>query len=253
MDSSVIKRVLSLSLLTCLLSLLVYHYRDSIVPSRTSPTPRGTLKSGVVFFDRLRAQQGYYNVINPYIEFGSCDVLDMDGQSVYSFAGQFCHFFTSGSVLLLAADSLVLYDASGKKSWLATGHFHHDMDVNEDESEIFAIAHEPVNVGSSNLWTDVIHGYDLSGREVFNWNFNSHKDEIAQIIGDQPHIKIDPSRGENRSFISHLNSVQVIPPNDLEAKLPAFRRGNILSNCFDNQVTFVIDRISGKNRLESCV
>jgi hypothetical protein len=57
------------------------------------------------------------------------------------------------------------------------------------------------------------------------------------------HYDFDEGRGVHA--LTHVNSVQIIPPNDREKDFPPLRRGNLLINDRKYDYTYIVDRKSG--------
>jgi len=221
---------------------VMLHYRDSFT-HRVSPVPNGTTGAGVVFFDRWRADDGY-NVVNEYFHHPSCQVIDMDGREVYRFPNAFCAFLKDGSVVFLnLGGNLVSFDRDAHQRWSVHREFHHDFDVSEERGEVFTVTQKTHRYQGKELDTHLIEGFSLAdGAPIFTWNSTEHLAELDALFGEHTHFDLSASGGE---FL-HLNSVQVLPPNDLEKTDPAFQRGNILVNCFQTRRLFILNRQTRK-------
>src|SRR6185312_473699 len=97
---------------------------------------------------------------------------------------------------------------------------------------------------------DVVVGVGLDGRSDFRWDTGEIIETLRKVAGDRPFIQWNKAYSENYKrdlwALTHMNSVQVIPPNAMEKAIPAFRRGNILINCFRLGVIFILDRQTKK-------
>jgi len=222
---------------------LAWGYRDSLI-YRDSPLPHDVFASGVDFYDQWRAQSDSYNIVNSYIDEGQCDVLDMRGKLVYRFPPGFCYFFKDHS--FLAVPGVIRYhDSTGQLAWALKAQTHHDIDVSPDEKEIFVINSAIVPFRGQTVQSDSIEGFDRGGQKIFDWQFTDHADELQRLI-KLPELSHEIVNGtKDLREITHFNSIQVLPENSVAQKLPAFRKDNLLVNCYGNKVAFVIDRQTG--------
>jgi hypothetical protein len=193
----------------------------------------------------VRAQSGHYNLLTDYMDGRKCEVLDMQGASVFTFPGAFCYFFKDGSVAFMT-DQLSVFDPSGKLEWSEPGSYHHDLHVSDDEREIFSIAWRVGNYAGRRIHDDVLVGFTREGKRIFTWSYAEHAKEFENRLGRPAQAFHEPHHDFASEDISHLNSVQVLPPNRWAAENPAFKAGNLLINCFDNQYAFILERATGK-------
>lgn len=240
---SSLSRWMILGAASAILLLGIWIFRDSFINKR-APFSHGTLQHGVVHYDRLRAQRGYYNVVNTYVNQDDCTVMDMDGQIVFDFPHAFCYFFRDHSLLLLTGGDSALYDPTGQLVWSLYTGMHHDFDVTDDENEIFYVENAPAKLEGKPANSDLVQGLNRRGESIFRWRFNDHVDEIRKILGRDLEIKSE--RGEVLSTPSHLNSIQILRTNPLSELHPEFQPGNLLVSDFNNRFLFILERASGR-------
>jgi hypothetical protein len=163
----------------------------------------------------------------------------MQGKEVFNFPEGDCYFFKDGSVFFSDLDEkLRLFGPDGLEQWAVNEFGHHDFDVSEDEQEIFVVTSERKQEGDKKLIHHYVLGFSKAdGREIFRWDSEKYFEQFKDL-GIQ--VSLHDSMGDLEYY--HINSVQVLPPNRWEKTIPAFRRGNVLINCFDNGVAFIIDR-----------
>jgi len=237
MKNSTAIKVGATAALTVLAVALGWHYRDSF-KMRTSPAVLQSRQSGTLFYDRLRSQDGY-NVLDVSTADFSCDVYSMTGAKVYRFPGGFCSFLRDGAFFSTNRD-MYFYGADGRLLWHKPGDVHHDVSFSEDEKEIFVISDERETIDGRKVGVEKILGYSRGGDEIFRWSSEELHDRVRQMFSDKDLYFQDP--GSDDYHVTHFNSVQVLPANDLEATYPAFRRGNILVNCYHFAFVFILDR-----------
>jgi hypothetical protein len=221
-----------------LISAAVY-FKDSLI-HRQSPFPRGTQESGVIFYDYLRTQKEHYNIVNEYSNLAECRIMNMEGETVFEFPPSNCLFLKDGSVVLSRGVVFEFFSPRAELLWSIPEGMHHDFTASQDESEIFFLSDK--NRDKENVKHFIV-GIDLRGKETFRWDADAHRSELQGIFGRELKTRI-LATGEHEFL--HLNSLQLLPPNPWEKSNPAFKRGNILTNCMDGKTAFIIDRASKK-------
>jgi hypothetical protein len=99
---------------------------------------------------------------------------------------------------------------------------------------------------------DVILEFDKNGRQLQRYSFWDHREEFkpyhAQFEIDVPPPVNIPWFGFNGKTYDyfHLNCLSIIPPNPLEGKDPAFRRGNWLVSLLHGSMVFILDQDTKK-------
>lgn len=221
---------------------LLNTYKDSFY-TLYAPITNGDAAGGTVFYDKWRFTPDTYLVIDNQLEKDTCDILSWEGQLVEQLPGIFCHFFSDGS-LLLTNGALTLYSKDKHLLWKKKMHVHHDVFVDEEAKTIFVVGGEiSQEKGKRRTRQDQILGFNLKGEEIFRWRFSDHKKELEQLIGES----IDSYDVDKTPYIqfTHWNSVQNIPANALEDQYPEWHRGNILVNCYEKKLMFLIDQATG--------
>jgi hypothetical protein len=166
----------------------------------------------------------------------------MDGREVYRFPDGACHFFSDGSSIFFALDNFIVYfDPQANEVWRSKELWHHDFDVTPDEKEIAVITQDRKPYKNKVIVNEAIRILNREGKETFSWFAEDHIAEFDPKTKQVPFHEFDNIAGH-----FHLNSVQILRPNALEDAIPAFKRGNIFVNCFQNSKAFIIDRQSGK-------
>ena len=230
--------------LLCFVGSVAILYRDSFSVRKSPSVPRPS-ESGVIFYDRWRAADGY-NVVNTSLEQPSCVVYSMRGDFVFRFPGGFCHFLSSGEFFTVSSNSLQFYNSSGRPEWKIQEEFIHQMShLSADEKEIFIIAGETRLDRGKRIRYESIQGYSLKGEKTFDWKVSDNMDDFTEA--NFPFIQMRPTTAFGNFYhLTNINSVQVIPPNVLEEDMPAFKSGNILINDFRFGVMFIVDRMTKK-------
>jgi len=233
-----VTRAILITILTTALIASLARYRDTW-NFRVNPEPAGTHSSGVVFWDHWRAQDDSYNIINEYVHHSMCRVLDMAGRIVYEFPHGFCYFLPDGSAFFSELQGTsTLFDPKGNIVWQNKDETHHDENLSPDGQEVAVLTKNRYSNGTESEGVKIYAIKD--GQTHFTWSASEHYEDFAALG-----IPIDRTHTQDGNDF-HLNSVQILPPNDLEAKNPAFRHGNILTNCFRSMRAFIIDRQTGK-------
>lgn len=146
-------------------------------------------------------------------------------------------------------DSNVVYLSKGTIQWRHKSQVHHNIQIDHRTNEIVAVCYDKEI--SKDLITrhDCIRIFDRNGHVLFYWSARHHIEEIQKIVLPQKlPYKIAPhprTKAMHRHY-THFNYAQPLPPNNLEEKFPAFRRGNILISDWGNNFLFIIGRTSNK-------
>jgi len=226
-----------------------------------SEAPVGESGSGVVLFDRERACPGYNLYCTRYT--GQAFLLDMEGQPVqeWQFAppeegGSFHHVVMLADGDLLAIEEhrrLIRFDWSSRPVWERRLTVHHDVALAPDGT-CYAIIRESQIYRKMRVWFDAIAHVTIAGNELYRWSTFDHLAELKKTLdtrsfldtvldsafGGRPDQGVEATRikkavAKDRYDFDyfHLNTITVIPPNDLGEQDARFAAGNLLV-CFRN-------------------
>lgn len=219
------------------------YYRDSLA-TREAPGLGASNKNGVVFYDRWRLDlSDYYFLIDYWLDETKCELVSPNGARVGTLPGNFCYFFKDGS-FMSSRLGLHIFGPAGEKKWSSQDWVHHDLNVDETRKTIFAVVESTQMIDGIKTRRDSVVGFDFVGNRIFDWKVIDHQEEFFKIVG----FRYTPRERENDIGLemSHLNSVQELPPNPVAKIIPAFREGNVLVNCYRTYMVFIIDRETGK-------
>jgi hypothetical protein len=182
-------------------------------------------------------------------------LMDMDGNEIHRWRHDFdevwpgrsskrqtqwwrrAHLFENGAVLVMYADwGLVKLDRNSNLIWANPIAAHHDFDVTED-GEIFVLSREAglvprVNRGEPIL-EDFISVLDPDGKE-------KRRISLIEAFDKSEFKKIWVDAKSWRGDIFHTNSLVVLDGR-LAPRVPAFRKGNVLTSMLRLDAIAVVD------------
>lgn len=251
------KKKFGLFLLGLLVLAGLYYFRDSLA-YKSEPDALGR---GVTFYDRWRAQPGY-NLVEVYsVPYGKprCRLMDMQGQVVLTLPGANCELLQEGGFASNVDQALVKWGKNLKPIWkLENLIIRHDIYEDHKNSMIYFWHDAESKVRGDMPFSNSL---ELEGKRLiinellgvktgdgsiqFRWNAWDHLADLKKLIApDKDTLTLTREAGETFEF-SHFNSIEVLPPNDLETKYPMFQAGNILSSSTICGCLVIIDRDSG--------
>ena len=195
---------------------------------------RSEASSWVSVYDPEQAWNGY---TLDFFERTLPILIDMNGEIVHSWpyarVRARLRLLPDGHLLAIGlARSIVEYDWNGNLVWEygieGGGYAHHDVIRQADGNTLMIMARK----GQP---TDNLLEIDPAGRVVWLWESAQY---LSDYFGDTPVDARD---------ITHLNSVQVVPPNPwFDAGDERFRPGNVLISARNLDAVFLIDRVTGE-------
>lgn len=185
--------------------------------------------SWVSIYDPERAWNGY---TLDFFERTIPILIDMNGEIVHSWpearVRSRLRLLPNGNLLAIGLGAgIVEFDWDGRLVWeykIEDGYAHHDVIRLENGNTMLITAKE----GQP---TDDLAEVTPDGRVLWEWR---SAEFLVEYFGDLP---------ENAKDITHINSVQLLPPNPwFDAGDERFRPGNILISARNLDAVFLIDR-----------
>lgn len=197
-------------------------------------------KSGVIHEDPSLALKDTYYLFNSGYE-EDCQVFD-GNTFVHSFRGVGCKFFPGGKMVSYFRDYLHVINADGSIAWKKKIQIHHDIDVSVERGEIAALTSIMTRYGDKEVHTHTVDIYSFDGELLFRWDPLTSLNKLKNIIRHPIHIDYDYNPYEFYNASVKLNSVQILPENNLAAEKPFLKPGNILVNIRNFPVVVILDR-----------
>lgn len=165
-----------------------------------------------------------------------CMILDTNGKILKNFGSSRCIFLPDGSLVAGSHNKLVFYNPKMMKKWEKKINTHHQLNLSTDLKHILVMSSSVHKIKNENIRFDTLFIYDFDGNIIKQSDlFNHQKDILSKIKPDRRRtFPIGESLkkhvpGTNLEF-SHANSFYEINENILEAKSPAFKKGNYIIN-----------------------
>lgn len=208
--------------------------------------------NGVLLWNqgRIPEDDGYILVQS----FGiGCSLIKRDGSLARKLNGMHCNILENGDLITaLYADKFhgsITKMRSYNKIWEVPNFVSHDISISPIDQSIWYINLEFENTENRRNKIDSIVNISQSGEEILRWSPEDHLEEITSLISgplkEPSEYKVDTI--ENGSFGRfHINSVEIIPPNNLMRDHPEFRAGNILISDNYNGIALIFDKENGK-------
>ena len=177
-----------------------------------------------------------------------CSLIKRDGSFVRKVHGMHCNILENGDSIAALYDSQsegpITKMRDYRRIWQVPNFVSHDITISPIDQSIWYIHLEFENRKNRRMKIDSIVNISQSGEEILRWRPEDHLNEIVSLKGG-PLKKLNEYKVEtveNGSFgFFHINSVQVIPPNDLMKDHPEFRAGNILISDNYNGLALIYD------------
>lgn len=208
--------------------------------------------NGVLKWDQeqIHEDDGYILVQS----FGiGCSLIKRNGSFVRKVPGIYCNILPNGDLITSMFDSqfssFVTKMRNNRRIWQVPNYVSRDVSVSPIDQSIWYINLEFVNKGKRRIKIDAFVNLSPSGEEVLRWRPDDHLEEIASFLNgplkEANYYQVETiEKGSYGLF--HMNSVQVIPPNDLMKQHPEFRAGNILISENYNGLAMIVDTESKK-------
>jgi hypothetical protein len=213
--------------------------------------------AGVVLYDAQKAFDGY----NFYCARarGRASLFDMDGREVHAWrysptVDDYAILLENGDLLVVVRHAFLLrLNWDSEVIWKHRMAAHHDI-VQAPDGGFYTILRESKQHREMRVWFDVVAHLTEDGAVMETWSTYDHLDEIKGALDTRSFwdTLLDSALaeysahedGENKvrekmaqhhelHDYFHVNTVSLIPPNELEQKDSRFQHGNILI-CFRN-------------------
>jgi hypothetical protein len=212
--------------------------------------------SGVVIFDRDRAQPGYHIYCTRFT--GQAFVIDLSGRIVHQWeycgteeSGSYHHavMLSNGDLLAIKQHSLLLrLDWDSRPLWHRRCAAHHDLAWAPDGT-LYTIVRDHRIYRRMRIWFDAIAHLSAGGQELRRWSTFDHLEELKAVLDPRSFLDtvLDsalagrPERGKEVSDIKaavakgrydfdyfHINTVSLLPDTPLGREDPRFQEGNLL-------------------------
>ncbi len=181
----------------------------------------------------------------------SC-LVDMNGKILKKLPFGFPTVFPDGSMVGQMGAYLVKYDADMNLLWKIMAGAHHEI-TTDANGAIYLLSSDSHEYMGLNIRFDELKIFSADGDLIYTWTVYDHLKEFFAIIskstfvsglynqydstkGIEEYIAQDPSLFFNHETgdttcnfeLTHFNSIQVLPDNDVARKIPAFKKGNLL-------------------------
>ena len=210
--------------------------------------------SGVNYYDSTKTQHGVtvLDLMTRSI------IVDMNGKVLKKMPIGFPNLLADGSVVgaMEKGANLIKVDADMDIEWKTSATPHHEVTVGEDGA-VYLLSKEDHEFMGVTTQFDIIKKYSAQGKLVYKWCLYDHLKEFMFIIsqsaylrnlkvpydeakGVETYIAQDPSyfflptfqadtlNRKCRYELSHFNSIQELPENEVSKTIPAFKKGNLL-------------------------
>jgi hypothetical protein len=208
--------------------------------------------NGVLFWNQKKIPEddGYILVQS----FGlGCSLIKRDGSLVRKLNGMHCNILENGDLITaLYEDKFhgsIAKMRNYNRIWEVSNFVSHDISISPIDQSIWYINLEFENKRNQRIKIDSIVNISQSGEEILRWRPDDHLDEISSLINGP--LK-EPSEYKNETIENgsfggfHINSVEIIPANDLMKEHPEFLPGNVLISDNYNGIALIFDRESKK-------
>lgn len=179
--------------------------------------------------------------------------------------------FPDGTILGAMAPAVMKFDAEMSLLWRINAFPHHEITADEN-GFIYLLSSDGHKFMGLNVNFDVVKIYNPDGELIYDWHVFDHLDEVISVISKSAYLKglhypYDPVKGvgeyiaqdperffwhnnpvtKDTSFeFTHFNSIQVLSENAVSAKIPAFKKGNLLLSFNPYACYGILDTASGK-------
>jgi hypothetical protein len=213
--------------------------------------------SGVTIYDPSRAQAGYNLYTSGH--FPGAILMDMDGNVLHMWQCEFLdafpgrddilepdrsnrwrkvHLFENGDVLgIYEGLGLVKLDKDSNIIWAHQGNQHHDLKVTED-GLIYVLSRDAHIVRWFNQRDPILEDFlmvmDADGEVLRRFS-------LLNALKKSRYSNVIKSSGmEKRGDIFHTNAVEILD-GSMADRIPAFRKGNVLTSFREIDTIAVID------------
>ncbi len=212
----------------------------------------GAKKNGVLYWNQneIENENGYILIT----AFGvGCSLIKRDGTLVARLIGIHCNILENGDVVTNIfpgpPTGFVTRVRGYQKLWKVPAYVSHDISMSPTDKSVWYIDLEFEQRNEKRIKIDTVVNLSLDGEKLFSWRPHDYIKDIEKLVGAPLYdpIMYKSEMIENGSFGSfHINSVQIIPQNDLMVTHPEFRMGNILLTDAFNGLAIIVDRQTQK-------
>jgi hypothetical protein len=201
---------------------------------------------GVVLHDTANSYPGINSVAGYYF-------ADMGGNKVKQRPADLCHEVGDRFYVGIPdSGNFSMFDSRDSIIWTVEMVAHHEVMLDE-QGNIMVLGYEIADYTKPKMLFPELVTISRKGKVLKRQGFVKLADDVRDAFKGRR----DSLIASNRAFVEqyfphraiifdtavfHVNSVQIIPPNPLEEKHPAFKRGNLLMSCFMNSLIMVVDR-----------
>ncbi len=177
-----------------------------------------------------------------------CSLIKRDGSFVRKVHGMHCNLLENGEFITAGYDGknygFITKMRNYRRIWQLPDRVSHDISISPIDKSIWYINLEFENKSNRRIKIDSIVNLSQAGEEILRWRPDDHLEEIVSFIKgplkESSEYKVETI--ENGSFgLFHINTVEVIPSNDLMKSHPEFRAGNILISDNYNVIALIFD------------
>ncbi|MBL7777674.1 MAG: hypothetical protein JNK66_05165 [Chitinophagales bacterium] len=228
---------------------LVLSALSGCYPRNTEPFIQLSHSNGVFFYDSLKCLNGI-NVITGYY------FVDMHGNKLLQRNADLCLTIDSQRYVGILDSNVFAMFEGDSILWRAPVAAHHEVFVDEDNN-IVTLGMEAAHIGKKNNWgMPYIVGINPSNGEIaYRKSFLPLVEQVSKWLPESRDSIIKRNRAffkkymPERAFLFdtayfHINSVQIIPPNEAEKTDTRFKKGNLLISDFMTNFMAIIERQS---------
>jgi hypothetical protein len=150
-----------------------------------------------------------------------CRVFDLKGAVLKVLPGDYCLFFDDGRLLSRGFYGITMFNKDSQKLWHIDGYFHHQMNFNQDKSQILAIGSALVERNKKKIKIDKLMVISFEGKilhEVTSEDLNQQA-KLVENIRDAGSIVL--SQMNTGLELTHFNSFYELPKFK-KLKLPQY-------------------------------
>ena len=213
-------------------------------------------KMGTTIYTQNLSYDGYTIIDNL--------LIDMNGTILKNFDGVLVSFFKNKNYVLYTNvgknnnKELVGIKKFNSKDELLFDYkknTHHEIFINDDESIIFAsgeVKKYPINNTINDVKFDLIYHFSTNGTLIEKYSFFEHIEEFHETFPEifktvEENLNRERKKttdAKNRLDYFHLNSIQILPKNDLEKSDKRFQKGNWLISVNFPKLMVILDKDS---------
>lgn len=207
-----------------------------------------------------------------YDELWATSVIDNKGNVLLKFPLRLSHLLPDGNIVGCRGHHLVKTNFEGKVIWEKDigKEIHHQI-TSDSSGLIYLLCSDVHSFMGLKVRFDRIEVYNQNGNLIYNWCVFDHLKEFVTVISQSVWTKYLPKDFKNCNSIedyilqdpeqfifptdfdcncnfefTHFSSIQILPPNNLSAKINAFKPGNLLLNFSPYACYGVLDMATSK-------